>query len=142
MDLNKFFELFGNASENEKVRKEFDTFKKTPAFKIGMFVKLVTNGMNFKKQVVNFFSKSLDKDENLDGVDLAGEFMIYNRGWYWVSQMDWDSEEWVSDLKDLISDELLTALKLSIHYFEEQEEYEKCAFLKKIQDFVGENLES
>ena len=99
------------------------------------------NGVNFKKQIINFFSKSLGEDEDLNGVDLAGEFMVYNRGWYWISQMDWDSEEWVTDLKDSLSEDLFIALKLSIHYFEEQEEYEKCAFLKKIQNFVEENLE-
>lgn len=141
MDLNKFFELFGNTSGDKKTEKELEDFKKTPSFKIKIFVKLVMNGVNFKKQIINFFSKSLGEDEDLNGVDLAGEFMVYNRGWYWISQMDWGSEEWVADLKDSLSEDLFIALKLSIHYFEEQEEYEKCAFLKKIQNFVEENLE-
>ena len=141
MDLNKFFELFGNTSGDKKTEKELEDFKKTPSFKIKIFVKLVMNGVNFKKQIINFFSKSLGEDEDLNGVDLAGEFMVYNRGWYWISQMDWGSEEWVADLKDSLSEDLFVALKLSIHYFEEQEEYEKCAFLKKIQNFVEENLE-
>lgn len=141
MDLNKFFELFGNTSGDKKTEKELEDFKKTPSFKIKIFVKLVMNGVNFKKQIINFFSKSLGEDEDLNGVDLAGEFMVYNRGWYWISQMDWDSEEWIADLKDSLNEDLFIALKLSIHYFEEQEEYEKCAFLKKIQNFVEENLE-
>ena len=106
-----------------------------------MFVKLVTNGMNFRKQVVNFFSKTSFKGEEIADIDLTGEFMIYNRGWYWISQIDWDDQRWVESLKDSQGDELLVSLKLSMHYFEEYEEYEKCAVLKKIQDFVEKNLD-
>lgn len=142
MDLNKFFELFGSGSEDAKAKKEVESFKKTPSFKVAMFIKLVTNGMNFRKQVVNFFSKTSFKGEDITDIDLTGEFMIYNRGWYWISQIDWDDQRWMEALKDSKGDELLVALKLSIHYFEECEEYEKCAVLKKIQDFVEKNLEA
>jgi hypothetical protein len=142
MDLNKFFELFGSGSEETKAKKEVESFKKTPSFKVAMFIKLVTNGMNFRKQVVNFFSKTSFKGEDITDIDLTGEFMIYNRGWYWISQIDWDDQRWMEALKDSKGDELLVALKLSIHYFEECEEYEKCAVLKKIQDFVEKNLEA
>jgi hypothetical protein len=38
------------------------------------------------------------------------------------------------------NEEFLCAVKLSINYFEGVEEYEKCAHLKKIQDFVEKNL--
>jgi hypothetical protein len=76
----------------------------------------------------------------MEGVDLAGEFMMYHRSWYWISQTDLTDEEWLNDLRRSSEDEFLTALKLSIHYFEENEEFEKCAFLKKIQDFVEKNL--
>ena len=141
MDLNKFFELFGSNSEERKAKKEVESFKKAPSFKVAMFVKLVTNGMNFRKQVVNFFSKTSFKGEEIADIDLTGEFMIYNRGWYWISQIDWDDQRWVEALKDSQGDELLVALKLSMHYFEEYEEYEKCAVLKKIQDFVEKNLD-
>ena len=142
MDLNKFFELFGSGSEETKAKKEVESFKKTPSFKVAMFIKLVTHGMNFRKQVVNFFSKTSFKGEDITDIDLTGEFMIYNRGWYWISQIDWDDQRWMEALKDSKGDELLVALKLSIHYFEECEEYEKCAVLKKIQDFVEKNLEA
>lgn len=138
MDLNRFFSFLNN--KGDQTEENLDTFKKTPLFKIGMFVKLIINGLSFKKQVIMFFENS---DGNLDmkDVDLMGEFMMYNRAWYWISQVDLTEEEWVDGLKSSSNDELITALKLSIDYFEEEEEFEKCAFLKKIQDFVENYLE-
>jgi hypothetical protein len=43
-------------------------------------------------------------------------------------------------LKKIEDEYFLTSIKLSISYFEENEDYEKCAFLKKIQDFIEESL--
>ena len=140
MDLSRFFSFFNNRPQEEEISENLDTFKKTPLFKIGMFTKLIMNGMSFKKQVMAFFEKSSD-DMDMDGVDLAGEFMMYHRSWYWISQADLTDEEWMNDLRRSSDDEFLTALKLSIHYFEENEEFEKCAFIKKIQDFVENYLE-
>jgi len=138
MDLNRFFSFFNNRS-NDETEENLSGFKKTPYFKIGVFTKLIINGLSFKKQVVMFFENS---DGNLDmkDVDLMGEFMMYHRAWYWISQLDWTDEEWLNDLRRSSNDELLTALKLSINFFEDEEEFERCAFLKKIQDFVENYL--
>ena len=140
MDLNKFFSFLNGNSNEEKLKENLKTIKSTPYFKIGMFTKLIINGLNFKKQVIMFFENS-DGELDMKDVDLMGEFMMYHRAWYWISQMDWNDEEWVDDLKKSTNQELLIALKLSIDYFEGGEEFENCAFLKKIQDFVEKNLE-
>jgi hypothetical protein len=138
MDLNRFFSFLNN--KGDQTEENLKTFKKTPFFKIGMFVKLIINGLSFKKQVIMFFENS-DGDLDMKDVDLMGEFMMYNRAWYWISQVDLNNEEWVNDLERSANDELITALKLSIDYFEEEEEFERCAFLKKIQDFIENYLE-
>jgi hypothetical protein len=105
-----------------------------------MFNKLICNGLFFKRQIVTFFSKA-SEDINMDDISIAGEFMMYTRAWFWISQFDWEDEEWIVSLKSTSSPELLSSLLLSIKHFEELEEYEKCSFLKKISDFVQENLE-
>ena len=140
MDINKIFGLFNDNSGRDKINENLEDFKKTPYFKIGMFKKLVMNGINFKIKVVSFFSRA-DEDFNTNEIDLAGEFMIYTRAWFWIEQIDWNDPEWVEDIKRSSDENFLVAVKLTIHYFEEQEEYEKCAFLKKLQDFIQENLE-
>ena len=35
---------------------------------------------------------------------------------------------------------MVTSLKLCIKYFEEIEEFEKCAFLKRIQDYIEKTV--
>jgi hypothetical protein len=136
MDLNKFFGFFTPASDNDEILKEnLESFKGSPIYKIKVFERLIINGLTFKKSIVNFFSKA-DEDLDTNQIDLAGEFMMYNRAWFWIDQLDWDDEQWVHDLKIASNENLLVAVKLSIHYFEEHEEYEKCAFLKRIQDFI------
>lgn len=142
MNLNKIFLMFGYGDEDKnskKMKEEFNLYKNTPHFKLGMFHKLITNGNNFSQQVLKFF---LQADPTLDaaGIDEAGEYMMYTRAWYWISQCKIRRKEWKEALIDLSSEEFIVSIKLSIHYFESIEEYEKCAFLKKIQDFLEKNL--
>jgi len=143
MNLNKIFLMFGyggdDKGDSKKMKEEFNLYKNTPYFKIGMFHKLITNGNNFSQQVLKFF---LQADPTLDatGIDEAGEYMMYTRAWYWISQCKLRKKEWKEALINHASDEFIVSIKLSIHYFESIEEYEKCAFLKKIQDFTEKNL--
>jgi len=142
MGLGSIFALFGFNEENEldkKAKKEFQEFKETPHFKLGMFTKMILNGMSFKKQIVGFFSKS-DKDLDIAGVDEAGDFMMYNRAWFWISECSVRKKAWKEALQYNATPEMLFCIKSSIQYFESIEEYEKCASLVKIQKFVEKEI--
>jgi len=145
MGLDSLFALFGFSDDgkggktDKKTKEEIDAYKNTPYFKMGMFFKLIMNGTAFKKQVLNFFSKS-DPSLDLEGIDDAGEFMMFNRAYFWIEGFKFKSKFWKEDLKKHSDKEFLTAIKLSIHYFEGTEEYEKCAHLKKIEVLVEKNL--
>ena len=141
MDLGKFFSLYNNNPIEDKLFENLDTITKKPFYKIGMFKKLIINGLEFKRQIISFFQSSND-DIELGNIDNAGEFMMYIRGWYWISQIDINDEESVEGIKLTSDEDFLIALKLIISFFEDNEDYEKCAFLKKIQDLVKENLDS
>jgi hypothetical protein len=144
MALDNIFSLFGfpdkDDEERKKLEAELDVFKETPHFKLGMFHKLIMNGSLFSKQVVKFFAKS-DPELDVKGIDMAGEYMMYTRAWYWIEQVKLRKKEWKEALKQYASEEFVISIKLSINYFEGTEEYEKCAHLKKIQDFVEKSLE-
>ena len=140
MDLSKFFSYFNTNPSIGYSEKDMESFKNSPLYKIKVFERLIINGVAFKKSLVNFFNQA-DEDLDIGQVDLAGEFMMYHRAWYWISQTDLTDEEWLNDLRRSADDEFVTALKLSINFFEEEEEFEKCAFLKKIQDFVENYLD-
>lgn len=144
MDVNNIFGLFGfpdkDDDERKKLEAELDVFKETPYFKLGMFHKLIMNGSLFSKQVVKFFAKA-DPGLDIKGIDQAGEYMMFIRAWFWIEQVKLRKKEWKEALKQYASDDFLISIKLSINYFEGTEEYEKCAHLKKIQDFVQKSLD-
>ena len=133
------FSLFG-FHEDDTPEHNMEDFKDTPQFKIGMFVKLMANGFTYKSQIVNVFTKA-DPELDANNISDAGEFLIYNRAWYWISQCKIKSKIWKEALKGSNND-LLPPIMSCIRYFETIEEYEKCSFLKNIQDFLKENLDT
>jgi hypothetical protein len=143
MALDNIFSLFGfpdkDNEERKKLEADLEVFKETPHFKLGMFHKLIMNGSLFSKQVVKFFAKA-DPGLDIKGIDQAGEYMMFIRAWFWIEQVKLRKKEWKAPLKQYASEEFIISIKLSINYFESTEEYEKCAHLKKIQDFVEKNL--
>jgi hypothetical protein len=143
MALDNIFSLFGfpdkDNEDRKKLEADLDVFKETPHFKLGMFHKLIMNGSLFSKQVIKFFAKA-DPGLDIKGIDQAGEYMMFIRAWFWIEQVQIRKKEWKEALKQYASEEFIISIKLSINYFEGTEEYEKCAHLKKIQDFVEKNL--
>ena len=102
-----------------------------------MFKKIILNHNNYNKKVIEFFKKA-DKELDLDDVKEAGESIVYNRAWSYISNVDINDILHVKSIEKYTDEYLDVALKLSIHYFEQQEEYENCAFLKIILDKVEE----
>ena len=139
MDISKIFGYFSNDPIEDEILGNLENYKDSPHFKIGMFKKLIINGVLFKGKITEYFGNVNDEIDIVD-VNAAGQFMIHNRGWFWISQFEYN-EEWIEALKKHSDDDLLGALNLSIYYFEEYEEYEKCAFLKKLQNNIEKYLE-
>ena len=79
---------------------------------------------------------NLDEGLNMVDVDKAGEFIVFNRAWEYIQKVDPDNlvaQEALFRFSDI---HLKVALELSINYFQEHEEYEKCSHLKKNLEFV------
>jgi len=140
MDWEKVFSLFGSdeSGSNSYHENELEDFKNSPLFKIKMFMKLILNGIGFKKQVLTFFKKS-NNEFNESEIDKAGDYMMYVRAFYWVEKLNLDEIGEV-EFKYVNLDELHFCISSSISYFEENEEYEKCAVLKKFQDALPSSL--
>ena len=136
MDIENIFGLF---EENENFDKEdkdnIKSFKNSPLFKVGMFKKLVWNGNNFRDSIIGFFSKS-DSELEMSGVEEAGDYLMYTRAYFWIEECDLEDEDWKDSLNHYMGDEIIVSIKLSIKYFESIEEFEKCALLKSIQDYL------
>ena len=69
-------------------------------------------------------------------VDKAGEYVVFNRAWEYIQKVDPDNLVAQEALLRFADIHLKLALELSINYFQEHEEYEKCSHLKKNLEFV------
>lgn len=145
MDINHIFNLFGDSgnkyNENHPSSINMEDFEKTPSYKIGMFKKIILNQHVFQKKLINMFKTPRD-EFGMDGMDEVGEYIAHHRAWRYIRDCVIDNEMWQDSLSVQNDEHLETAVKLSISFFEELEEYEKCAFLKKIELFLKDNLES
>ena len=144
VDADKIFGLFNGEEpdslpEKAKMVDALLDFKEHPLFWVGMFKKLIHNHKTFNRKVMNFFSQ-MDEELDLYDVEQAGEFVVYNRAWFWISKIDTQVSSHQEALLHYADDYLLTYVKFAISYFEEFEEYEKCAQLVKIQNFLKELL--
>ena len=132
MGLEDFYRsLFGKKDELAKMEEEIEMWKDTPRYKVGMFVKLITNGTKLRRQLISMF-----EDDKRVNIEDAGEFIMYNRAWFWLQDFVIKNDEWVDALSHYDNNELLESLTQTIQYFEELEEYEKCGKLSSIKNLL------
>ena len=138
MDKNKIFDLFEKIpSTPQSNNLETQTSKiNTSTFNIGMFTKLILNHQSFHAKLENFL-KSEDASYNIDSIKESSEFIIYNRAWSYISKVDLKKKKDIKALLNFQPKILNIALNNSIYYFEFLEEYERCAYILKIQQFLN-----
>ena len=133
MDLENVFGLF-SSNEDKKESDIYVDFAKTPIYWIGMYKKIVLNNLNFNKKVVEFF-KEANAELDVDEMSEAGEFVSYSRAWSYIKNIDITNEDHLLAINKYADMHFDTALQLGISFFQENnEQYEKCALLKKILD--------
>jgi hypothetical protein len=139
IDKDKIFKLFvdGKEIDGDKTKEEIREFMNGPYAKIGMFVKLIQNHEIFHKKLEKFLKRE-QPDYNVESTKAASEFTIYNRAWGYIKNISINDSE---DIKAIINFDVKTFYKIlnkAIFFFQEKEEYEKCAHLYKIQNIVKE----
>ena len=141
IDPNKIFGLFGgkeelNSKESTSQANPLAIDFNDPFIKLKMFKKLIMNYTFYNKGLIEMFKKS---DPKLDVRELerAGEAMLYERAYSYIEDLNLKSRKVKKIITSNVDEELEGAFKLSLKYFEEIEEYEKCAFLKNILDLFS-----
>lgn len=143
MDINKIFGAFGSSSKDENgfdqptfLYAYRDDEENHPRYFVRMFVKLVLNYTNYNTQLVNFFGKA---DPGLDIAEISqtGETMLYERAFQYLKMIDIQDKYHIKILFEEANPKLEEALNKSLKFFEQEEEYEKCAILKKYLDFLN-----
>tara|TARA_R110002153_G_scaffold34102_1_gene102375 strand:- start:445 stop:873 length:429 start_codon:yes stop_codon:yes gene_type:complete len=130
IDVDKLFNLFPDESEGENDDTHIN-FKDSPVYWIGIYKKLILNHINFNKKVIKFFKEA---NSELDVKDMkeAGEFVTYSRAWNYIKKIDFEDDSHLDAIYSYSDEYLETTLELGIQYFQNLEEYEKCAQLLKI----------
>ena len=133
IDKDKIFELFGSPiNEEEDFINIASTMLDEPFNKIGMFTKLIINHIIFHQKLSKFLSKESNMVIDLEDTKKASAFAIFNRAWFYIKKIDLKNK---SDLEAVVKfkkEPFLSTLNEAIEYFEEVEEYEKCAKLLEI----------
>ena len=145
MDINKIFDLFGSADFDtplEKKAKAADDLiliQETPMFWIGMFKKIILNNKAFYQHLYNSLDPEVVKE--MAGMDNMADLVTYSRAWFYISKLDLKRRVDIDALSTFTDDNLLYASEMALRFFEEREEYEKCAHIKKIQDTIKKILD-
>ena len=126
IDKDKVFDLFSKEMENDNL--SIDDLMKDPLSKIGMFVKLIQNHEIFHKKLNQFLSKE-NPNYDIEQTKNASMFTVYNRAWFYISQINLTDKNHLDAVLDFKKEPFLSILEKVLQYFENIEEYEKCAKL-------------
>ena len=133
IDMTNIFGLFipGEELDGTKTATNLDELKTKPIFHVGMYKKLILNHLNFNTKVLNFFKQS-NQEFDINAIKEAGEYVVYNRAWSYISNVNIKDKGYIDALKHYSDDEFYMSLDMGIEFFQKDELYERCAFLLKI----------
>lgn len=136
MDPNLVFSLFEDPDDqSDKKVKEIIDFSEHPYVFMGMFTRIILRGDVLNEQVIKFFSE-INRELDQDGLQNANKNLIYSRAYSYINQLNLENSFHVETLLDKADVNFIAACSMSIQHFIELEEYEKCATVKKIKDFI------
>lgn len=136
MNKKRIFDLFDDSPEMEnqvkEQKKSLSVFNHSPYHKLGMFTKLIINHYVFHQKLEKFLKKE-EPNYDVQSTKEASEFVIFNRAWNYISQVNPDDVPSKNAILEFDFDLLDQTLESALMYFEGFEEYEKCAHIHKIQ---------
>jgi len=135
MNINKIFNLFKSSEEPEEIIPQID-LSESPIIWIGMFKRMIVNYETFAKQLIQFF-KSSEPSLDTEEIERVSSYMVYNKAYEHLIKLDLTNKSHLDSLQ-LYSDETFSfILSKALLYFESVEEYEKCVFLKQVENVIN-----
>jgi hypothetical protein len=126
-DIEHIFELF-------KIKKKVPTKNETlneHIFNLKMYSKLIIKG-HVRPELIISYVKQIDPNLSRELILSKSYAMLYDRALLYVSEININDKLCLKAIKKCTDVFLVTALQMSIKYYEDTEEYEKCAVLYKI----------
>lgn len=142
MNKDKIFNLFNDSPEaknDETVQKKaLAVFNNSPYHKLGMFTKLIVNHFVFHSKLEKFLKKE-EPNYNAESTREASEFVVFNRAFNYLNQIDPLDKKVTYAVLDFDNKILNQTLESALQYFQDTEEYEKCAHIFKFQKILKES---
>ena len=142
VNKDKIFDLFDDSQEIQQQvigqKKSLPGFKDSTYFKLGMFTKLIVNHFVFHYKLEKFL-KQEEPSYSVENTREASEFVVFNRAWSYIKQIDLNKKESIFTVLDFNPKLLNKTLESALIYFENSEEYEKCAHIFKFQQILKES---
>ena len=135
IDMTNIFGLFipGEQLDGTNTAKTFNELREKPIFHVGMYKKLILNHLNFNTKVLNFF-KETNQEFDVKDIKEAGEYVVFNRAWSYISEVDLKNKGYINAIKHYSDEDFHRSLDMGIEFFIQDELYERCAFLLEIKN--------
>ena len=142
VNKDKIFNLFDDSQETQQQvvgqKKLLPSNKNSAYFKLGMFTKLIVNHYVFHYKLQKFLQQE-EPSYNVESTQEASQFVVFNRAYHYLSQINPDDKESVFAILDFNPKLLNKTLEDALQYFQGLEEYERCAHIFKIQTILKES---
>jgi transcription antitermination factor NusG len=142
VNKDNIFDLFKTEGEVTSMGDKVENIKSpklSPSYiKVGMFTKLILNHQVFHTRLEKFL-KEEEPTYQTNSTKNASAFIVYNKAWFYLNQINLSKKRDVSAILNFNPNLLNNSLNSTLKYFEYCEEYEKCAYIFKIQQFLKEN---
>ena len=140
INKDRIFNLFSTTpevKEKEEKRISIEEFIESPYAKIGMFTKLILNHYVFQEKLKKFL-KTEEPAYSIENTKEAANYTVFNKAWEYIREIDIEDKDHINALIGFNPIVFNKALTSAIVYFQDGEEYEKCAHIFKIQEIVKE----
>ena len=133
INTNNIFKVFYEGVKT--YNSVFDNFEESPYIKIKIFTKLIQNNENFQQNVRKYMDKYKIEYNDIELTNSAYT-INFNRAFDYISQINPQNEVDRGALESCYDLTLLKCVNETLKFFEDREEYEKCAIILPIKDYL------
>jgi hypothetical protein len=133
INTNNIFKVFHEGVKT--YNSVFADFEESPYIKIKIFTKLIQNNENFQQNVRKYMDKYKIEYNDIELTNSAYT-INFNRAFDYISQINPQNEVDRGALESCYDLTLLKCVGETLKFFEDREEYEKCAIILPIKDYL------
>lgn len=134
MNADNVFGLFDSEEQGPDV-KRITNVTQHPAIFIRLFVKFVNN-IDPLNEVMAKTLQKMDSGADIEKLKYANKLISVARAYEIIQEFDFQNSLHIETLLDTNPEESLAACEYMLRILTRYEEYEKCAFIKELKDFI------